>query len=145
MNSSGGLLVNPTVLTSYTGNDGPVAAQLANGNLLLAWQHNTGLRYALQYAVLNAALGIVKAPTDLPGISPVGDDDVSATRAADRAVLTWTDVYTDHPNLYYTLLDNSGGLITPPIIIATDLSQRLAVATNGQGNTYLAVDTTSPN
>ena len=141
LDSSGNILVGPTavaLVNSYR----PDAVQLPNGNIVLAspsW-------YGIQYIVLNSSLGVVKGATSLTSISPAGDDAVSVTYAGNRAVLTWGDACCIYqPNLYYALLDETGDLLTPPMIFASDtVNNYMSLPYNGQGNTYLPADTTAP-
>ena len=106
-----GLTMLPASYPTY-----PDAVQLPNGNIVLAWTNGN-----VYYAVLNAGLGIIKNVTWLPQISPMGDDYVSVTRSGSRAVFTWGDGCCGYqPNLYYSLLDGIGNVITPPMIFFSD-------------------------
>ena len=119
----------------------PDAIQLPNGNIVIAWAN-----WNVEYAVLNAGLGIVKDVTWLPNISPQGDYYVSVTRSGNRAVLTWGDACCGYqPNLYYALLDGSGNVLTPPMIFFSDYAgYTVQLPYNGQGNTPLLGDLTPP-
>jgi hypothetical protein len=140
LDSSGNILVGPTAVALVNGYR-PDAVQLPNGNIVLAspsW-------HSIQYMVLNSSLGVVKGATSLASVSPGDDDAVSVTYAGNRAVLTWGDAGIYRPNLYYALLDETGDLLTPPMIFASDTANNyMSVPYNGQGNTYLPADTTAP-
>jgi hypothetical protein len=141
LDSSGNNLVGPTAVALVNGYR-PDAVQLPNGNIVLAspsW-------YGIQYIVLNSSLGVVKDATSLTSVSPAGDDAVSVTYAGNRAILTWGDACCIYqPNLYYALLDETGDLLTPPMIFASDtVNNYMSLSYNGQGNTYLPADTTAP-
>jgi hypothetical protein len=119
----------------------PDAVQLSSGNIVLAWANGN-----VSYVVLNAGLGIVKNVISLPNISPMGDYSVSVTQSGNRAVFTWGDGCCDYqPNLYYTLLDESGNVVTPPMIFFSDFTDySVRLPSNGQGNTPLLSDLTPP-
>jgi hypothetical protein len=138
LDSAGGIVAGPTPLPSASGYN-PDAVQLPGGNIVVAWTFVNAAKYNIQYSVLNPSLGTVKAATHLSSVSPVGDDLVSVTYSGNKAVLTWNDVCcASRKNLYYALLDDTGGVLTPPtmIVAANDMD----VAANGQGNTYLFPD-----
>ena len=142
LDSSGNILNGPTKIAG-SGGYRPDAIQLPGGNIAVAWTNWGSSRYAIQYAVLSAGLGIVKAPTTLPTTFQMGSNYVSVTRSGDRAVLTWNDPSYNY-NLYYALLDAAGNTITPPMIFASDPTYSLQLPYNGQGNTFLPGDFTPP-
>ncbi len=143
LDSDGNALVGPLPLASSYGYV-PDAVQVPNGNIVLAWLYwnSSSSRYNVQYAVLNASLGVVKSATNLSSGSPVGDDSVSVTYFGNRAILTWGDACCGYqPNLYYALLDGVGNVLTPPMIFASDnVYYALSLASNGEGNTFLYPD-----
>ena len=146
LDSSGNVLVGPTVLA--TNERLPDAVQLPNGNIVLAMSHWNGVRYHIQYVVLNSSLTVIQSATDLADASLVGDYAVSVTYSGNQTILTWSDICHDVciSNLYYALLDDVGNVLTRPIMFAGSHLNHVSMGlpSNGQGNTYLPPDTTAP-
>ena len=61
-------------------------------------------------------------------------------------MLTWGDACCGYyPNLYYTLLDDTGNVVTPPMIFFSDYAgYDVRLPYNGQGNTPLLGDFVPP-
>ena len=138
LTSTGSVVAPSTVLPlgQYSYPHLPDAAQVANGNIVLAWQQGGDIRYA----ILDAALASVKPPTILTNPWSTADDNyVTVTPSGGRAVLTWgDDSFLNSSNLYYALLDGAGEVITPPMIFVNDyISNALLLPDNGQGATHL--------
>ena len=96
----------------------PAAAQLSNGNILVAWTVSSSKDY-LRYAVLNAAYAPISGPTALNNqFALTGESYVSVIPDQNgRAALTWTDDdYQSRNSLYYALVDQAGSVLTPPMI-----------------------------
>jgi len=145
LDSAGNILNGPTKIAGSRGYR-PDAVQLPGGNIAVAWMTWGSPLSAIQYAVLNTGLGIIKSPTTLPTTSQMGDDYASVTRSGNRAVLTWGDACCNYyPNLYYALLNDTGSILTPPMIFASDPNYyTLQLPYNGQGNTFLPGDFMPP-
>ena len=139
--ASNGSVVTPSTalpLGQYSYPAEPDAAQVANGNIVLAWQQGGEIRYT----VLDAGLVSVKPPTFLinPWVADQPADHdllVTVTPSGGRAVFTW-GAYSASPNLYYALLDDAGEVITPPTIFVNDyIGNAIGLPYNGQGATRL--------
>jgi len=139
IDAAGEMVYGPEPMGQGYGTD---AAQLPNGNIVLAWDNLSNI----VYMVRNAEMGLIKGESALPRMSRSGDSGVSVTRASDRAVLTWGDGCCSYnPNLYYALLDGVGNVTTPPMLFTSDNTNPYLYPTyNGQGNTFLLPDITPP-
>jgi hypothetical protein len=135
LNDSGGILKSRTKIAGSSG-WGPDAVQLKSGKLLLAWTN--GSNNKISFTMLNdstfaALIGI----TDLSNPNPRSSDFVSVTTdSKGRAILTWMDVQANH-YLYYALLGDNGGLITPPLYFVTGQDPedpQITTSYAGQGN-----------
>ena len=110
------------------------AIQLENGNILLAWTNpQTG---QLARTVLdNDGSSTILPPTDFPLVGARVPDYVSLTTTREgNAVLTWMDAeWKDY--LYYTLVDQTGKEITPPMIFKKGQAENPLIQTSfsGQG------------
>jgi hypothetical protein len=134
---NGNVVTDPATLSASTPRS-PDAVQVSNGNIVLAWSIWSGSKSSISYAVLNSGLGIVKGPTSLPNISPMDDKYVSVTRSKDWAVLTWLNIWSSQPSLYYALLDGGGNILTPAIIFFSGCAGcTVGLPSNGQGNAPL--------
>jgi hypothetical protein len=99
----------------------PAAAAFANGSFLLAWCDAPvgGVDDALEdiyYSILDATGDVLAGPTNLTG-NPAGqyDGDVRATGlASGHVLLTWTGRHGLGPQIYYAVLDGTGGVIQAP-------------------------------
>ncbi len=116
------------------------AVQLADGRIVVAWTGGNYPNYDIRFAVLDAAFNRIAGPTALTHpAAVVGNGYVSVTAdAKTRAILTWMDYhYGYRPNLYYTLVDNTGTVLTPPTIFRTSqgASPRIESSYAGYGNT----------
>lgn len=115
LDSAGTVLSGPTNLTA----DGtsqydydPAAVQLPNGKIFVTWKGNSTLRYA----VLNASYQRIVGPASLDPSGALYDAPPSVTAdSASRAIITWGD-WNLYNNLYYSLVDSSGTVLTQPMI-----------------------------
>ena len=148
LDSAGGILSTLTRFATSTGGVSfPDAAQLSNGNIVLAWSqraiNDMGAPEQIAYAVLNSSLGTVKGATPFAVQSPtLGDIGVSVVPAGNRAVLTWSSCCMSMPHLYYALVSNAGVLLTPPM--AFDGDRSIAADSSGFASTFLLDDLTPP-
>jgi hypothetical protein len=95
------------------------ATQFDNGSILLAWIERDG-RVAYSYLDPDAGY-IAGAPQVLSHLSGRGADSLSVTLVPDgQAVLTWVD-RDDQDYMYYAVLDQNQGLVTPPLIFLSNL------------------------
>jgi hypothetical protein len=134
LDSSGNVVKNPATIPGVSGWR-PDVIQLTDGNILLAWTNP--LTENLQIMLFNATgEQVISGPTDLPRLGVRLPDYVSVTRDAEgHGVLTWMDAeWKDY--IYYALVNSSGSLVTPPMIVATGEASNPLIQTNsaGQGN-----------
>jgi hypothetical protein len=113
----------------------PDAAQLSDGNTVVAWYGNSKIRYAVLDADYNRI-----AWNELPNpaaASSVSDYVSVAADNAGRAILTWMDQdYNSRRNLYYALVNGAGAILTPPMIRSSQASSpRIETSFVGYGNT----------
>ena len=112
----------------------PDAAQMANGNIAVAWTRS--LR--ILYTILDGTATQIGSPVTLSNpAAPNGDDFVSVSASGDNAVLTWGDAdWTYRRNLYYALVDSGGALIAAPMIFHSDPStlNYFSFSKEGHGN-----------
>lgn len=124
------------------------AIQLANGRIVVAWIGYNGA-YRTRFAVLGNALNILAGPTFLDNPAAVtGDYYVSVTTdGANRAILTWMDQdYSYRANLYYSLVDGNGSVLTPAMIYLTGQGTvpQIQTSFNGYGNTTYSNPPSAP-
>jgi hypothetical protein len=118
----------------------PDAVQLSDGKTVVAWTGGSYPNYRTRFAVLDASYNRIAGPTTLTNPAAVlGDGYISvAADAAGHAILTWMDYeWGYHPNLYYTLVDGNGNVLTPPMIFRTGQTTSPYIETSfeGYGNT----------
>jgi hypothetical protein len=98
----------------------PVALQLTGGRIILAWTAWTGALPQIRYVILDGSTYVLIAgPTilDIPAAATGSDFASLAPDALGHAILTWMDYgWNDRRNLYYTLLDGDGSVVTSPMI-----------------------------
>jgi hypothetical protein len=98
----------------------PVALQLTGGRIILAWTAWTGAVPQIRYVVLDGSTyALIAGPTilDIPAATTGSDFASLAPDVLGHAILTWMDYgWNDRRNLYYTLLDGDGNLVTSPMI-----------------------------
>jgi hypothetical protein len=120
----------------------PDAVELASGNIVLAWEDS--YNYFISYVLLDAtSRDVVAGPYSLSHpLAEGGDGNVSV--AADKegnAILTWTD-YTNEirHHLFYALVDDTGQVVTEPLVFYTGEGDSPYVDTSveGYGNTSYA-------
>ena len=116
LDNSGNILTGLTVLNSSNAYY-PDAAQLPNGNIVIAWS-----RGSINYMVLNAGMSIVRSPIALPSMSATSDYYPSVVRSGSRAVITWGDQCCDQPQ---PVLYGAAGRCRQRRDAADDLLQRL--------------------
>ncbi len=143
VNSSGNVVKAPTNLTNYDAvtyeTEGwyPEAVGLGNGNSIVAWSEFTGHETTaqLKYVVLGSTYNVVKPPTSLPNpynaaangpVSMVADE-------TDAAILTWPDISYPYLHLYYARLDNTGNVLTAPIIYRQTRGSSIYASWRGYG------------
>ena len=122
LNSLGAVVRPATNLTNNgtTKWDGwPDAAQLSNGNILVAWRSSAPIAFAL----LDPSFNIIAGPTAL-ATNPAaqgGENYVSvAPDNMGRASLTWTDYDgNNRRNIFYALVGSAGEVVTPAAILLT--------------------------
>lgn len=136
MNSSGVVVFPQTTINGSYGSrvDG---VQLLSGNVLLAW--TKGVNEGIAYTIVDTdTYELSMGPVVLYAPDERRSDFVSVTQDTNgNGVLTWLDsVYNNH--LYYTLVDGSGSIITPPLSFYTTYNSSTYVLTSdsGQGNTF---------
>jgi hypothetical protein len=135
INSIGAILLPQSIISGSSGY-GADGVHLPSSQVLLAWANDTSL--GISYALLNAdTFEITFGPENLHTLDGRKSDFVSVTQDNNgNVVLTWLDaVYNNH--LYYSLLDGSGSVITPPLPFYTTYNSDTYVLTSysGQGNT----------
>ena len=111
-------------------------AVLDQNNILVAWVDRGASDdfYQAQYAVLNAsASGFVLPPTVLaqPDQRPATRLSVTADSQG-NGVLVWGEVYTQR--LYYTLVNSSGTVLTPPMTFRQAVPDRLLLLASEGGS-----------
>jgi len=101
----------------------PVALQLTGGRIILAWTAWTGALPQIRYVVLDGSTyALIAGPAilDIPAAATGSDFASLAPDALGHAILTWMDYgWNDRRNLYYTLLDGDGNLVTSPMVFLT--------------------------
>jgi hypothetical protein len=121
------------------------AIELADGKIMAVWEawgcfggEWTG---RIRYVLLDSAYNRIGTPACL-GQAPAattGDAGVSVTANANgSAIVTWTDRdFNYQRNLYYALIGNGGGVLTPPMIFHTSQATIPGIETSyeGYGNT----------
>jgi hypothetical protein len=119
------------------------AAALPDGKTVVAWTNYDGTfpgRDQLAFGVLNSSFDLIAGPTPLNNpIAPTGNAYVSAAvDPAGGAVLTWMDYdWSSRRNLYYALVDGTGGVVTSPMIFRSSQTSSTSMDTSygGYGNT----------
>jgi len=130
LNSVGDVIFPATNLT----NDGAEwwdsasdAIQLSDGKILIAWESESSVSNAtsqIRFAILNAAFDRISGPTALTNPATLtGDAYVSVTSDLHgNGVLTWMDYSSDYrKNLYYTLVNGKGDVLTEPMIFRSTI------------------------
>lgn len=116
------------------------AVALSTGRIAVFWEAMEAYSMAsvplIRYAILDSTYSRVVAPTVL-ALHPANVDGVrSVSAAADdagNAILTWVDNRYPADNLYYTVLDGAGEVVTAPMIYMTRRGEdsSLSVSSNG--------------
>lgn len=131
---------NPVKSETAIGASGGVcsdAAQLSDGNIVVAWDTGWNVRFAaLDGTTYNRTYG----PYSLYNPAAVtGSAYVSVAADGDgHAVLTWMDYDVDYRrNLYYALVDGGGNTLTDPMVFHTSQATPPYVESSyeGYGNT----------
>lgn len=140
---SAGNLVKP--LTTIPGTSfGMDGAQISPDRIMLAWTSYDTSTPKISYVILNGSgYDVIFGPATLDNpVGRAGDDYVSVTHdQAGRAVLTWTDSSSGgERNLYYSLIDPDGAVITPPVVFYTGQAE---TSYDGQGNTTFTMAPTA--
>jgi hypothetical protein len=141
LSSSGSVVKDKTNLSKDKGKSydwRPDAVQLSDGNIAIAWSGGSYPSYNIRFAVLDASYKRIAGPKTLSNPAAVtGNDYVSVTAdAAGHAVLTWMDYnYNYRRNLYYTLVDSHGGIVTQPMIFRSSQTGVIQTSFTGYGNT----------
>jgi hypothetical protein len=144
LDSAGNVVRGDTNLTNNRqGRRASDAAALLDGNTIVAWINYDGTfpdRDQLAFAVLDASFDPATGPTPLNNpVAVTGNDAVSvAVDSMGYAVLTWTDFDWSHQrNLYYALVDGTGGVVTSPMIFHSSQGIGTTIETSYQsyGNT----------
>jgi uncharacterized repeat protein (TIGR01451 family) len=112
----------------------PDAVQLSSGNIVVAWSGS------MRFVVLDNAYNLIAGPTTLSNPAAVtGDAYVSVVAdSTGHAILTWMDSdWSYRRNLYYTLVDGNGNVLTDPMIFRTSQATSPYIFTSyeGYGNT----------
>jgi hypothetical protein len=139
LDSGGNVVKNKTNLSgagSSSWDWGPDAVQLSDGKIIVAWTGDSNIRFA----VLDTAYNRTAGPTSLTTpAAATGSDYVSvAADNAGHAILTWMDSdWNNRRNLYYALVNGSGGILTQPMIFRTSQASTPRIETSyvGYGNT----------
>jgi hypothetical protein len=114
LNNNGGT-ESPTKIISGSSGWRIDAEQFTNGNILIAWTNPVTDKMA--FVIMDSAgEEVVSQPKDLPLLANRLPDYISVTISEDGdGVLTWMDAeWKDY--LFYTLIDESGQVKTPPMI-----------------------------
>lgn len=100
------------------------AAQLSDGKIAVAWSAWDGDAYHTRFAVLDASYNRSVSPVMLSNpAAPDGEYSVSvAADQSGRAVLTTTEDTNNPRNLYYALVNSTGGVVTQPMIFRSTQS-----------------------
>ena len=111
------------------------AAQFRTGNILIAWTNPTTERIA--FIILDqSGNDLISSAQELPLLGERKPDYVSATVSEESyGILTWMDAeWKDY--LYYTLVNENGDLLTPPMIFISGQATNPLIQTSfsGQGN-----------
>jgi hypothetical protein len=141
LDSAGNVVKDKTNLSgdgSSTWDYEPDAVQLSDGKIVVAWTAWTG-SYNIRFAALDTAYNRTAGPTSLnTPAAATGSGYVSvAADNAGHAILTWMDYNNNYRNLYYALVNGSGGILTQPMIFRTSQASTPYIETSfvGYGNT----------
>jgi hypothetical protein len=109
------------------------AEQFSDGNILIAWTNVVTNKMA--YVILDSSgNAMISQPKDLPLIANRLPDYVSVNISEDGdGVLTWMDAeWKDY--LFYALIDESGQVITPPMISQIGFADNPLIQTSFTGH-----------
>jgi hypothetical protein len=120
----------------------PVAKQLVNSDsIVIAWTAWTGNNPQIHMLVLDGnTYQSLSGPVILtnPAASTGGDFASLMSDSYGRAILTWMDFNANNRrHLYYALLDETGSILTPPMIFHSaepDTNGQLHIETGFSGN-----------
>jgi hypothetical protein len=120
LDSDGDILTGEQVAAQWDFGNDPDAVQLSDGKVLLAWTSAQVSPRRIGFAILSGpSYGTVTGP-ELRGDLPASSGDAAVSVAAERnglGILAWTDASAgSRRNLYYSLVDSSGGVLTDPMI-----------------------------
>jgi hypothetical protein len=139
LNSNGNLVKSAVKIpASYPGLSD--VAQFSDGRILLAWNQWDVNFYRMRFAIVeDSTFSIVSGPTTLPNPAGLTGDDYVSAVADDynNVILTWSDDDWDYRSkLYYALVNDSGAIVTQPMIFYTgDEPGNLEVHRGGFGST----------
>jgi hypothetical protein len=114
----------------------PDATELSDGNIFIVWMDD----YAenIRYAVLSSLYGL-NGPPEVLTSTTYSDGYMSVTADANgNAIVTWQKMESSQrQHLYYSLIDSSGTVITPPMVFLSGHQPDPYIYTNfeGYGNT----------
>jgi hypothetical protein len=141
LDSSGNTVFATTNLTSDGNNTKwnwfSDSVELSDGKIFITWMEGSEDR--IRYAVLDSNYALTYEPTYLP--NPFSRTDGWMSVTADpygNAVLTWQSYENEvRHHLYYSLINSSGEIITPPVVFRSNRSQDPSIYTSfeGYGNT----------
>jgi len=137
LDSAGGVVHPVTLLADmpYSAH-GPDAVGLHNGNTLIAWEqwgHYPEGGSQIVYTVLDDTYTVTAAIQTLTNTLEIRNYDVSVARDGDdNAVLTWRN--DTNYRIYYALVDNTGGVLTWPMVLHTTRSGWLEIGRWGAAN-----------
>ena len=117
------------------------AVQFSNGNVAIAWtSYISSNSREIRFAILDSNYNPIGSSTRLSHPAARTNDYVSIT--ADNhgnAILSWMDSSQSfvRQNLYYALIDSSGGIVTSPMIFQSSQATfpTLTTSFEGHGNT----------
>jgi uncharacterized repeat protein (TIGR01451 family) len=142
LDSTGEVIKDKTNLSADGSNfydHDPDAVQLPDGKIVVGYTGNSIIRFA----VLDTSFNRIADPTTLStpaAITGSGYVSVAADNAG-RAILTWMD--NVNRNLFYALVNGSGGILTQPMIFRSrqGSSKYIQTSYSGYGNTsYSSID-----
>ncbi len=129
--NSSGIVLQPATNISSGSSSYLDAVQLSDGPIALVWAHGEGNNDPAFTIIDDGTYSVSHGPTLLDNsASEAGASYLSVTADnTGQAILTWVDDLYSRSNLYYTLFNSSGAVVTDPMIVLTKNS----VTVNGYG------------